>query len=128
MVAPAGRVRLYGDGVVRDSGLPDVVAASAPQHSVEDLPADTIAFLLAAATARPTGSPTLRGSLFAGTPSGWAHVKAICNYVHGHIAFGYKHVRPTKTAWEAFNEGSGVCRDYADLAISFCCCMNIPAR
>ena len=98
MVAPAGRVRLYGDGVVRDSGLPDVVAASAPQHSVEDLPADTIAFLLAAATARPTGSPTLRGSLFAGTPSGWAHVKAICDYVHGHIAFGYKHARPTKTA------------------------------
>ena len=95
---------------------------------MEDLPADTIAFLLAAATARPTGSPTLRGSLFAGTPSGWAHVKAICNYVHGHIAFGYKHVRPTKTAWEAFNEGSGVCRDYADLAISFCRCMNIPER
>ena len=46
MVAPAGRVRLYGDGVVRNSGLPDVVATSAPQHAVEDLPADTIAFLL----------------------------------------------------------------------------------
>jgi transglutaminase-like putative cysteine protease len=27
-----------------------------------------------------------------------------------------------------FNEGTRVCRDYAHLAISFCRCMNIPAR
>jgi transglutaminase-like putative cysteine protease len=32
------------------------------------------------------------------------------------------------TAWEAFNERKGVCRDYAHLAIAFCRCMNIPAR
>src|SRR5258705_8428135 len=31
-------------------------------------------------------------------------------------------------AWEVFNEGKGVCRDYAHLAIAFCRCMNIPAR
>jgi transglutaminase-like putative cysteine protease len=29
---------------------------------------------------------------------------------------------------EAFDEGKGVCRDYAHLAITFCRCMNIPAR
>src|SRR6476619_4359997 len=32
------------------------------------------------------------------------------------------------SAWEAFNEGQGVCRDYAHLAITLCRCMNIPAR
>ena len=41
MVAPAGRMRLAADGVVRDSGQPDPVVASASQHAVEDLPADT---------------------------------------------------------------------------------------
>src|SRR5215831_11348289 len=46
IVAPAGRIRLAGDGILRDSGLPDVVAPSAPQHSVEELPSDTIVFLL----------------------------------------------------------------------------------
>lgn len=46
MVAPAGRVRLAADGVVRDSGLPDPVFASAVQHAVEDLPADTLVYLL----------------------------------------------------------------------------------
>jgi transglutaminase-like putative cysteine protease len=128
MVAPAGRVRLYGDGVVRDSGLPDVVAASAPQHAVEDLPGGTIAFLLGSRYCETDRLSDIAWKLFAGTPPGWARVQAICDYVHGHIAFAYKHARPTKTAWEAFNEGTGVCRDYAHLAISFCRCMNIPAR
>ncbi|MGA3043472.1 MAG: transglutaminase family protein, partial [Bryobacteraceae bacterium] len=32
------------------------------------------------------------------------------------------------TAWEAFNERTGVCRDFAHLAIALCRCMNIPAR
>ena len=128
MVAPAGRVRLYGDGVVRDSGLPDAVAGSAPQHAVEDLPPGTIAFLLGSRYCETDRLSDIAWKLFAGTPPGWARVQAICDYVHGHIAFGYKHARPTKTAWEAFNEGTGVCRDYAHLAISFCRCMNIPAR
>jgi hypothetical protein len=38
MVAPAGRMRLAADGVVRDSGLPDPTFPSAAQHAVEDLP------------------------------------------------------------------------------------------
>ena len=62
------------------------------------------------------------------SPPGWARVQAICDYVHDHIEFGYVHARPTKTAWEAWHEKVGVCRDYAHLAITFCRCMNIPAR
>jgi transglutaminase-like putative cysteine protease len=60
--------------------------------------------------------------------SGWARVQAICDFVHNHIAFGYEHARATMTASDVFNEGKGVCRDYAHLAITFCRCMNIPAR
>ena len=55
-------------------------------------------------------------------------MKAICDFVHGHIAFGYQHARPSKTAAEAYREGVGVCRDYAHLALTLCRCMNIPAR
>ena len=43
-------------------------------------------------------------------------------------SFGYEHARATRTAWEAYAEGKGVCRDYAHLAVAFCRCMNIPAR
>ena len=36
--------------------------------------------------------------------------------------------RPTKTASDAQREKTGVCRDFAHLAIAFCRAMNIPAR
>ena len=55
-------------------------------------------------------------------------MKAICDYVHNRIAFGYQHASPTKTAWDAHTEQRGVCRDFAHLAITLCRCMNIPAR
>src|SRR6185312_10187049 len=54
--------------------------------------------------------------------------QAICDFVHDHITFGYKHARPTRTAAEAYAEQRGVCRDYAHLALAFCRCLNIPAR
>jgi transglutaminase-like putative cysteine protease len=66
--------------------------------------------------------------LFDKAPPGWARVQAICDYVHHHITFGYEHARCTKTACEAFNERTGVCRDYTHLAVALCRCMNIPAR
>jgi hypothetical protein len=46
IVAPAGHMRLYADGVINDSGLPDPVFASAAQHPIEDLPPDTLVYLL----------------------------------------------------------------------------------
>jgi hypothetical protein len=62
LVAPAGRMLLSGDGLVRDSGLPDVVAPSATQHAVEDLPPETIIYLLGSRYCRRTVCPTSRGS------------------------------------------------------------------
>jgi transglutaminase-like putative cysteine protease len=128
IVAPKGRMRLTGDGVVRDTGLPDIVVPSAPQHAVEDLPSETIGYLLGSRYCETDRLTEAAWKLFSGTPPGWARVQAICDYVHNHITFGYEHARPTKTAWDAFTEGKGVCRDYAHLAIAFCRCMNIPAR
>jgi transglutaminase-like putative cysteine protease len=59
---------------------------------------------------------------------GWGRVQAICDFVHQHVTFGYEHASATKTAGQVFNEGQGVCRDYAHLAIALCRSMNIPAR
>lgn len=128
ILAPAGRLQLTGDGIVRDSGLPDIVAPDALQNAVENLPADTLGFLLGSRYCETDRLSEQAWQLFGGTPPGWARVQAICDFVHDHIAFGYQHARPTKTAWEAFNERAGVCRDYAHLAITFCRAMNIPAR
>src|SRR3984957_2124192 len=128
IVAPAGQVRLATRGQVYDSGAVDVVVPDAPQHAIQDLPEETLVFLLGSRYCETDRLSETAWALFANTPPGWARVQAICDYVHNRIAFGYQHARATKTAWEAYNEQVGVCRDYAHLAIAFCRCMNIPAR
>jgi len=128
IVAPAGRTRLKSRAVVRDTGEPDVVVTSAQQHEVEDLPEETLVYLMGSRYCETDRLSDEAWELFGQTPPGWARVQAICDYVHNHITFGYENARSTRTAWEAFNERTGVCRDFAHLAITFCRCMNIPAR
>jgi transglutaminase-like putative cysteine protease len=128
IVAPAGRMQLKADGLVRDSGLPDVTALSASQHKVEDLPAETLVYLLGSRYCETDRLSDTAWKLFEKTKPGWERVQAICDFVHHHITFGYEHARATKTAFDVFTEGKGVCRDFAHLAIAFCRCMNIPAR
>jgi transglutaminase-like putative cysteine protease len=128
LVAPAGEMRIRTDGLVKDSGLPEPVDTTAWQHAVEDLPAETLVYLLGSRYCETDRMVEMAWDLFHRTPPGYARVQAICDYVHHHLRFGYEHARATKTALEAFNEGTGVCRDYTHLAITFCRCMNIPAR
>lgn len=128
IVAPAGETRLSASAVVNDSGEPDIVVASAPQHRVQDLPDETLVFLLGSRYCETDRLSPAAWDLFGKSPPGWGRVQAVCDFVHRHIAFGYEHARPTKTAWDAFDEGAGVCRDFAHLAIAFCRCLNIPAR
>jgi transglutaminase-like putative cysteine protease len=66
--------------------------------------------------------------LFGSTTAGWPRVQAICNFVHRHIRFDYNQARADRTALEIYHERAGVCRDYMHLAITFCRCLNIPAR
>jgi transglutaminase-like putative cysteine protease len=96
ILAPAGRLRLRGDGVVRDSGLPDVVAPSARQHAIEDLPSETIAYLLGSRYCETDRLSDQAWQLFGKTPPGWPRVQAICDYVHRHITFGYEHAGPPR--------------------------------
>jgi transglutaminase-like putative cysteine protease len=128
IVAPQGRTRLFTDALVRDSGQPDVVAPDALQYLVQDLPEESLVYLLGSRYCETDRLSDTAWSLFGMAPYGWARVQAVCDFVHRHIAFGYEHARPTKTAVEVFNEGKGVCRDFAHLAIAFCRCLNIPAR
>ena len=128
IVAPAGRIRISSTAVVNDMGLPDPAAPEAKQHNVEDLPDEVLMFLLGSRYCETDRLSDTAWAIFGQSPTGWGRVQAICDFVHNHIVFDYMAARSTKTAWEAFNEGRGVCRDYAHLAVAFCRCMNIPAR
>lgn len=128
IVAPAGRIRLTADAVIRDSGLPEPVMMDAVQHQVQALPEETLVYLLGSRYCETDLFTDIAWKRFGHTPLGWPRVQAICDFVHQHITFGYQYARPTKTAWETYNERQGVCRDYAHLAITLCRCLNIPAR
>jgi len=128
IVAPAGQIRIKSTGLVRDTGLLDAVVPYAQQHAVQDLPEDTLIFLRGSRYCETDLLSPVAWQLFGQSQRGWPLVQTICDYVHNHITFDYQKARSTRTAWEAYNERTGVCRDFAHLAIAFCRCMNIPAR
>lgn len=128
IVAPKGEIQLSTDALINDTGEPDVIANSAHQYLVQDLPEETLVYLLGSRYCETDLLSDIAWREFGNSPMGWDRVQAICDFVHQHITFGYEHARFTKTAWETYNEGNGVCRDYTHLAIAFCRCMNIPAR
>ncbi|RAI43244.1 transglutaminase-like domain-containing protein [Rhodoplanes roseus] len=128
IMAPAGRVRFSADFLIADSGAPDAVAPDAAQIPVQDLPDDALIYLLGSRYCDTEHLAEQAWALFSGSPPGWARVQAICDYVHDRLTFGYSHARATRTAAEGHAEKRGVCRDFAHLAITFCRCMNIPAR
>ncbi len=128
IVAPAGITRISTTAVVRDSGVPDAIIADARQHLVQELPEEALVFLLASRYCETDLLTEIAWRMFEPVWPGWARVQAICDFVHTHIRFDYMQARATRTAWEAYNERVGVCRDYAHLAVTLCRCMNIPAR
>ena len=128
LVAPAGRLRIAS---AASSGIPASPISSPPSRNnirSRSCPKESLVFLLGSRYCDTEKLSEMAWSLFGNTPMGWGRVQAICDFVHNHISFGYEHARATRTAWEAYNERRGVCRDYAHLAVAFCRCMNIPAR
>jgi transglutaminase-like putative cysteine protease len=126
--APSGQFTISSDFLVEDSGAHDEVAPDAQQISLEKLPVETLGYLLGSRYCETDRLGEFAWSTFGKVPKGWPLVQAICDYVHDHITFGYAHANPTKTAYDAFQEKRGVCRDFAHLAITLCRCMNVPAR
>jgi transglutaminase-like putative cysteine protease len=128
IVAPAGETRITADGLIQDSGLPEPAFVAAQEHPVEQLPHDTLIYLLGSRYCETQRLMNDAWSLFGHTAPGWSRVQAVCDFAHQHLEFGYDYARSTKTAWEAYSERQGVCRDFAHLAITLLRCLNIPAR
>src|SRR6201990_1780021 len=128
LVAPAGGVTLKGSALVRDSGLPDVVVPTAQQLPIDQLPDELLLYLMPSRYCETDKLTDTAWSLFAGTPPGWARVQAIVDFVHHHVTFAYEHAHHMKSAHDVYEQRAAVCRDFAHLALTFCRCMNIPAR
>jgi transglutaminase-like putative cysteine protease len=127
-LAPQGTIRLSGSTLIEDSGAPDPVEPWVRETDLEDLPENTVQYLLSSRYCEVDLLSNTAAQLFGGLPRGWQCVQAVCDWVHNHVTFGYEYARPTRTALEVFNERVGVCRDFQHLAVTLCRCLNIPAR
>jgi transglutaminase-like putative cysteine protease len=127
-VAPAGYIRLSGSTLVADSGSEDPIPLHATEHSVAELPNDTLIYLLNSRYCEVDRLSNIAVELFGNVTPGWSRVQAICDWVNTKVIFGYQHARSTKTALDVFTERVGVCRDFQHLAVTFCRALNIPAR
>ncbi len=128
LVAPAGDLTLWGDATVEDDGKIDVTQADARELAVADLPDECLVYLMGSRYCETDRLSQAAWDLFGNHAPGWGRVQAICDFVHNHIRFDYQQARSTRTAFDAFNERVGVCRDFAHLAVALCRCLNIPAR
>lgn len=128
IVAPAGRVDLSTTALLNVSDSMETRPIEGWAHPVEQLPDDTLIFLLGSRYCETDLLVEIAWQIFGQCTPGRETVLAICDFVHRHIEFDYGHARPTKTAWDAYRERKGVCRDFAHLGVTLCRAMNIPAR
>ena len=128
LVAPAGDLTMWGDATIEDDGKPDRLSPNARELPVPELPDDSLVYLMGSRYCETDKLSQLAWDIFGAVAPGWGRVQAICDFVHNHIRFDYMQARSTRTAFEAYHERVGVCRDFAHLAVAFCRCLNIPAR
>lgn len=127
-LAPAGQMVISADFTIRDSGAPDALPPAASQVPVENLPEEALAFLLPSRYCDSDRLLDLAWEHFGSATPGLERVQAVCDFVHRHLTFDYAQARPTRSAYDAYQEQVGVCRDFAHLGVAFCRALNIPAR
>jgi len=128
LTLPAGRITLTYDAIAEVSGDPDPVDIYAQQVPVDELPAEALIYLL---PSRYCQSDVLFGDawkLFGHTAPGWNRVQAVSNWVHENLSWVAGASDATTSACDVFAGGKGVCRDFAQLGLTFCRALNVPAR
>lgn len=128
LVAPAGSFTFRSDSVIDLSPDADPVEPWLGQTAIADLPDEVVIYLLGSRYCETDRLSQFAWDRFGGIAPGHAQVQAVCDYVHNHIRFDYMNARVTRTAYEGWQEQTGVCRDFAHLAIALCRCLNIPTR
>jgi transglutaminase-like putative cysteine protease len=118
IIAPPGLTTISTRFEIYDTGQPDVVPTEAVQHAIKDLPDEVLVFLLGSRYCDTDRLSDFAWKTFSSTPLGWARVQAICDFVHNHITFDYQKADVLRTAHGGFTDKSGVCRDFAHLAMA----------
>jgi transglutaminase-like putative cysteine protease len=128
VVLPQGRSTFRYRAEVDVPDATEEADESARELAPDDLPDETLVYLLPSRYCLPDVLGDEAWSLFGARTPGYQRVQAICDHVNSHLTFQYGSSTPWSTAVDVNQSRFGVCRDFTHLAISFCRALNIPAR
>lgn len=95
---------------------------------VSNLPANVMPFLLASRYCESDAVFSLAARRFGALASDYERVVAICEWIRANIDYGVGTSLVHGTARDVLLNHTGVCRDFAHVAIALCRALNIPAR
>ncbi len=125
---PSGIFTLRYEALVEVPDQLDPVEASAVEVPPGALPDEVLVYTLPSRFCLSDELGDEAWRLFGALAPGWNRVQAICDFVHDGITFRYGASSPRTTAVDVYRDRVGVCRDFTQLAITFCRALNIPAR
>ncbi len=128
LVLPAEKVTLRYEALVHTEDHVDMADHRAPELAPGDLPDEALVFTLPSRYCQSDLVADDAWRLFGSVPAGYDRVQQICDFVNGHLTWTAGATTSVHSALEVYDSKTGVCRDFAHLAISLCRALNIPAR
>ena len=104
------------------------IPADAHQHRWDELPPDTLDYLLPSRFCPSDKFGRFVAREFDPGLAGGARVAAILDWLHASIDYRHGVSDAETTAERTFVDRAGVCRDFTHLGITLCRAANIPAR
>ncbi|MBB5232769.1 transglutaminase-like domain-containing protein [Deinococcus budaensis] len=126
-LAQPGEFTVGHDLIAEVTRRPDPVLPHLRKHRVEELPDETIGYLLPSRYVDSDLVSQEAWDRFGHIQGGWAQVQAISDFLQDECVYGPGSTSST-TARQAFDSKRAVCRDFAHMGVAFCRALNIPAR
>ena len=104
------------------------VPLEAPEHPPQHLPVEVMVYTLPSRYCQSDQLTRMTQGEFGRVKPGGGRVRAIADWVRGHVEYRYGTTDALTSAFDTATERVGVCRDFAHLVIAFCRALGIPAR
>ena len=127
LVAPAGPFSIHTSADIEAADEADS-APGAPFIEVQQLPAETLPFLLPSRYCESDRFTEMATSLALGWAPGYDQCMAIVNYIRDSLQYCPGTGQQIISATEVNQNSQAVCRDMAHLGIALCRALSIPAR
>lgn len=127
LVAPAGPFSIHTSVNVECADAFDV-APGAPFVEVQNLPEETLPFLLPSRYCESDRFTDMAQSIVAGRAAGYDQCTAIVEYIRQSLQYAPGSGPEIISASEVNQKSQAVCRDMAHLGIACCRALSIPAR